>query len=382
MQVGGTQNTYTTMSESIVTPKVLADAIVNQAVNQPSEEELKRQERLQLLQSLRITTQTVVEPERPSLSVDGVGFFAINDIHAVKAKQKQGKTTTLKICAASLLSGQMFRVKSELTEPVVLWLDTEQKAADVKLIISDVKQMTGLDDEHIDGRLKLYPLRKMNYETLMTDTRLLIDEHQPQVVIIDGVVDFVASFNDEVASRQLIHDLLVLCEERHCAIVTVLHENKAADDTNMRGHLGTVLSQAAGTVLECRKSKSGIITVCCTDPRHGVTPPWSFRFDQDGNILDADALRQEEKRQKAEAKKQQKQAEKDRVVKERLDYALLCIRDHGGSISRKELTGMLMNNFELERSTVSKFITSQVKDKMLYEVNKEITSSPDMALAF
>lgn len=356
--------------------------IVSEAVNQPTEEEVKRQERLAMLNGLRITTQTVVEPEKPSLSIDGVGFFAIDDIHAVKAKQKQGKTTTLKICAASLLQGQMFRVKSELPEPSVLWLDTEQKAADVKLIINDVKQMTGLDDDYIDERLKLYPLRKMNYETLMDDTRLLIDEHQPQVVIIDGVVDFVASFNDEVASRKLIHDLLVLCEERHCAIVTVLHENKAVDDTNMRGHLGTVLSQAAGTVLECRKSKSGIITVSCTDPRHGVTPPWSFRFDQNGNIQDADALRQEEKRQKAEAKEQQKQAEKERVLQERLAIAVQIIREHGGSIKRSDLTERLEKPFKVKRPAVSKFLTQMVKDHKLYENEKVITETEETAIPF
>lgn len=356
--------------------------IVGEALSQPTDEEQKRAERLALLEGMRIMTSTEVPQEEPSLSVDGVGFFALDDIHAVKAKQKQGKTTALKICLAALLKGEMFRVKSELNEPQVLWLDTEQKAADVKLIISDVKRMTGIDDAYIDTHLWLYPLRKMNYETLMDDTRLLIDKHQPQVVIIDGVVDYVASFNDEVLSRQLIHDMLVLCEEKHCAIVNVLHENKAADDSNMRGHLGTVLSQAAGTVLQCNKSRQGIITVSCSDPRHGSTPPWSFRFDADGNIVDADAMRQEEQQKARELRQQKKQAEKEQVEKVRLEAAIGIIRSQGGSVRRNTLTESLEAKLNLKRPAVSKFLTKMIHEKKLFEADKTITETPETVMIF
>ena len=358
------------------------NAIVGQAVSQPTGDEQRQEERLELLEGLRITTATEVEAEQPALSVDGVGFFAIDDIHGVKAKQKQGKTTALKICVAALLKGQMFRVRSELQEPLVLWLDTEQKRADVKLIISDIQRMTALDDAYIDRHLRLYPLRRMNYETLMDDTRLLIGRHQPQVVIIDGVVEFVASFNDEVMSRQLIHDLLVLCEEQHCAIVNVLHENKSADDRNMRGHLGTVLSQAAGTVLECNKSRQGVITVSCSDPRHGSTPPWSFRFDQDGCIVDADAERQIEKQKARERSLQQKQEAKEKADSQRLDIVLRMILEHGGHIKRNELTQLLESQFNVQRSAVSKFLTRMITDGKLYEADKVITATAETVLPF
>lgn len=356
-------------------------SIVDEAVNQPTDEEQKQAERLSFLESLRITTATEVPAEEPALSVDGIGFFALNDIHGVKAKQKQGKTTMLKICLAALLKGQMFRVKSELQEPLVLWLDTEQKAADVKLVIDDVKQLTGLDDAYIDSHLMLFPLRKMNYETLLGDTQLLITHYEPQVVIIDGVVDFVASFNDEVMSRQLIHDLLVLCEEQHCAIVNVLHENKSADDKNMRGHLGTVLSQAAGTVLECNKSRQGIITVSCSDPRHGSTPPWSFRFDEDGNIVDADAERKAAETDRHEKRNQQQEEERKRKHDERLNIVLTTIRDHGGSMERKQLTEVLMEKAGVSHSTASNFIKQEI-GSTLYDVNGRIQASPEVALPF
>ena len=354
--------------------------IVSEAVNQPTAEEKARKERLSLLEASRITTATEVKSEAYALSIDGVGFFALNDLHALKGKQKSGKSAVLKVCTAALLNGQQFRLKSELEEPVVLFIDTEQQAADVKLIIDEVKYMTGCEDDYIDKHLLLYSLRRLSYDTLLSDTRLLIEKHRPQVIFVDGVVDYVASFNDEVMSRQLIHDLLLLCEENECAIVNVLHENKAADDENMRGHLGTVLSQKAGSVLQCRRAKSGIIGVTCPDARHGTMPAWNIRFDVEGHILDADAEHLQEVKAAKDMRDAQRQAERDLIVKGRLDTALSIIRMHNGSVLRSELTSILVERLKLSRPVISSFISQMLKDGKLFESNKNIMDSQNIVL--
>lgn len=362
--------------------QALADAIVAQAVVQPVSEEQVRAERLKVLTEARISTQTVVNPERYALSVDGVGIFALSDIHGVKGKQKSGKSGALKVFAAALLNGLQFRVKSELEEPVVLFIDTEQQAADVKLVIDELKQMTGCEDDYIDSHLYLYTLRRMSYDSLLSDTRLLIELHHPQVVFIDGLVDYVASFNDEVMSRELIHELLLLCEEHQCAIVNVLHENKAADDANMRGHLGTVLAQKAGTVLQCQRGKTGIISVSCPDARHGTMPTFNLRFGADGHLMDADQQHQQEQHAERERKAAARQAAKELVLEQRLNAALHIIADNGGSIMRNELTTKLEAETKLSRPSVSKFITQMVKDGKLYEAQKVITATQETALPF
>lgn len=354
--------------------------IVSEAVNQPTAEEKARKERLSLLEASRITTATEVKSEAYALSIDGVGFFALNDLHALKGKQKSGKSAVLKVCTAALLNGQQFRLKSELEEPVVIFIDTEQQTADVKLIIDGVKHMTGCEDDYIDKHLLLYSLRRLSYDTLLSDTRLLIEKHRPQVVFVDGLVDYVASFNDEVMSRQLIHDLLLLCEENECAIVNVLHENKAADDENMRGHLGTVLSQKAGSVLQCRRTKSGIIGVTCPDARHGTMPAWNIRFDVEGHILDADAEHLQEVKAAKDMRDAQRQAERDLIVKGRLDTALSIIRMHNGSVLRSELTSILVERLKLSRPVISSFISQMLKDGKLFESNKNIMDSQNIVL--
>ena len=68
--------------------------------------------------------------------------------------------------------------------------------------------------------------------------------------------------------------------------------------------------------------------------------------------------------------------------KERLDYALLCIRDNGGSISRKQLTAILISKFNLQRQTVSSIISQWLKDGLVLEINGYTHASEETALAF
>lgn len=360
----------------VTNPLNVVDNMVNEALQMPTDVEVLEQKQLEELESMRMCTYTEVPPISYTLSVDGVGFFALNDVHALKAKQKQGKTTALKVCVGAMLSGQLFRVKSEQEEPSVMWLDTEQQPADVKLIINDIVQMTGLPADYIDSHLMLYRLRKRTYETLMGDLQVLVKAHRPQAVVIDGVVEFVSSFNNEELSHQTVNQLKVMSEDYQCAIICVLHENKAIDDQNMRGHLGTFLSQAAGSVLSCQKSKQEIITVKCTDPRHGTMPEWSIRYDSDGHIVDADMLRQQAEAER-QAKDQQTQADKwEAVRKERDELAFQIVRQNPDGISRNELVKMMAQDLDKAEKTIYPIVGRLVKDHMLREKNGLLFLNP------
>jgi len=233
--------------EKSINPEALVDEIVSQAVSQPTADEQGRMERRSMLASMRVASTTEVEPEVSALTVDDVGLFALSDIHGLKGKQKCGKTTALKVCLAAWMQGSQFRVKSGLEEPRVLYLDTEQKQSDVKLIVTDVIQMTSLPAEYVDAHLQVYALRR----------RQIIEQHRAEL---------------------------------------------------------------------------------------------------------------QQKRQQAVADKQ----------KERLDYTLQVIRDYGGSISRKQLTEILVKKFENRRQTISGFISQWIKDKSLFEMNAVISDSDKM----
>ena len=87
--------------------------------------------------------------------------------------------------------------------------------------------------------------------------------------------------------------------------------------------------------------------------------------------------RQVIEQRKAELQQKRQQAANDKQ-KERLDYALMVIRDHGGCISRKQLTEILVKKFENRRQTISGFISQWIKDKSLFEMNAVISDSDKM----
>ena len=351
--------------------------IVSEAVSQPTAEEQTKEQLRQVLRETRIRSDTEVPPEEYALEVDGKGIFALRDIHAVKAKQKAGKTTALKVMMAALLTDEMFRVKSLLEKPRIVFFDTEQSRTDTKLILEDVAQMTELGPELIDAQVSLHSLRRIDQEQLLPLLEVVLEDEKPQVVMLDGIVEFVASFNDETESKRLIKELLKLSDQHNCAIISVLHTNKADEDHNMRGHLGTMLAQKAGTVLECKK-QGGVITVVCSDARHQEMPDWSIMFDDNGHILDADERRRQVIEQHRAELQQKRQEAANEKQKERLDYTLQVIRDYGGSISRKQLTEILVKKFENRRQTISGFISQWIKDKSLFEMNAVISDSDKM----
>ena len=236
----------------------MVNDIVGEAVNQPTAEEKERERLRKILGDTRIRTDTVVPDLEYALEVDGTGFFARRDIHAVKAKAKAGKTTTLKVFIAALLQGEMFRVKSLLEKPRIVFFDTEQNRKDTKSILDDVAAMTGLSPEAIDSQVVLHSLRRVDREDLLPLLCQALMDEKPDVVFVDGIVEFVSSFNDESESKQIIKDLLGLSEEYNCAIICVLHTNKADEDHNMRGHLGTMLAKRQPRFWSARRSAAAV----------------------------------------------------------------------------------------------------------------------------
>ena len=323
---------------------------------------------LNLWGSLRITTQTDVPPLEPVIMVDDVGILTKRDIHGIKAKQKQGKTTVLKVILAALLLGVMFRLKSCLKDPKIFWLDTEQQPTDVKQILKDVSQMTNLPDCYIDEHVHLYPLRSRTYKTLLRELMVNVNKHRPDVVFIDGVVEFVQSFNDESMSHDLIKSLKNLANDCNCSIINVLHENKSSDDENMRGHLGTMLSHAAATVIQCVKSNRGVITAQNSEARHAPMPSWSVMYDSAGNIVDADEQRRIEEQLRSQNRQERAQAKKEARELERMSIAAQIVRDNGGKITREELKNQLMTKLDLGDSTVQDIIKYSLR-RMLKHID-------------
>lgn len=334
-----------------------ADAIVKSALQMPLETEAIRRARAEVMESMLITTETYVEPDQPSITVGGVGAMALCNVSAVKAKQKMGKTTALTVVVSAVLSGQCLRVESALECPTVLWMDTEQSDYDSKLIVERIRMLTHLDDEYINEHFKLLNVRRFDTEERVTYLKEAIHVFRPQMVIVDGIVDLAGDFNDPYASKALINELLRISSEYRLALVAVLHTNKSDGDHAMRGHLGTMLSQKATTVLECEKEEN-VITVKCTDYRHAQLPTFSLRYDDEGRICEGDQAYAEMQERKAAQVEAERSARKAEMETERRKVILDILSANDGRMQRKDLVAEAMKIINKRQGTIYNLIAS------------------------
>ena len=85
--------------------------------------------------------------------------------------------------------------------------------------------------------------------------------------------------------------------EQDCAIISILHQNKA--DTNARGHLGSELCNKSETVLQVENTE-GIATVSPVYSRNREIEPFSFRVNGEGLPVGCSIPKVEKKRSEVE----------------------------------------------------------------------------------
>jgi hypothetical protein len=225
-------------------------------------------------------TKEYAEPEY-TLSLNGIDTLPIGDIQAIKAKSKNGKTYLASILLASFFGCKKFGFTSKITGGHAMFIDTEQNELNTARVVRRVHALCGWDINTNNDCFKSYALRTMDSKDRMKFVENALDTERPQMVIIDGIGDLIEDFNDIVSSSECINNLMRMSTEYHCAIISILHTNKAKEDSNMKGHLGTFLLQKSSDVFEVKKDKD-TFNVSETDCRNMPVDGFSFTIDYDG----------------------------------------------------------------------------------------------------
>lgn len=336
--------------------------------------------------SLRLSVNDTFPEEQFIFELDGVPFFSIGNIHGIKAKQKSGKTTAIALMVVSILVGKWERIKTLMQQPRVLWIDTEQSGPDGYQIYIRVLRMAGHPDEDIHDRFEYFCFRSLTREEKMEAVRALIITHKPDIVFIDGVVDLIGNFNDLEQSKAVIDELMRLCTKevvgKDVAIVLVLHTNKAKDDDNMRGHLGTMLAQKAATVLEVKKSDAGFMTVSNSDARHRQVPDWSFMYDNcTGEVVPADELRDTRLLEERLAREADKQYQQEQVRQQRVEKVRKIITNAGGQMAKGTLKIQMAGELRLGRSSIDTHLRKWIEDGIIVENANKVITLPTSTVA-
>ena len=261
-----------------------------------------------MLMAYRITTKTRLPPMQPLFKMFDTPCFYRGELVAACGKAKSGKTLFLSILMAACFTEKVMALERH-TENVshtdstdntdkkplrVLWVDTEQsqqstqdiivnriiplienchtdstddtdsthscQAQPVPKALSEISEISVCEKKTVrsvrsvcdlDSTFFAINLRGLGFEKRRAVVEAAVRTVQPDIVIIDGIKDLITDINDAVQATHIMEHLMALAQRYNCCIVNVLHQNKSEADRNMRGSIGTELTNKAFEVYEC-----------------------------------------------------------------------------------------------------------------------------------
>ena len=256
----------------------------------------------------RLNFSEPYKPPRFTLSWKGVPFAPLGGIHNITGQSGNGKTMTIAQFIATILCGEFGNLRYELVDDNrpkrVLYIDTEMEKDNTIALKNRVLTMAGRDinGEYDDFVIEMYrdleemkavdskgnPILDKHGRPTYINPAILrwrktlkaIWQYQPTVVFIDGVIDVVADFNDNIECQELIFKCMKLASHYDISLWCVLHQNPGGE--KLVGHLGSFLERKVTDVIQTKKikdDKTGDVTfeVKQKKARSQDFPDWKFR---------------------------------------------------------------------------------------------------------
>lgn len=205
-------------------------------------------------------------------------------------RQKSRKTFALNCTIGSAIKGEAvgpFRYKPN--GGIILHFDTEQPRNRYLIGQRKMYSIAGFDLSTDQDRYFSFNLRKYDWQTRVKIVNQIImemlkDGMTIDLLCIDGIVDLCENFNENTSARDTTQKVMAWGEATGASIYQVLHTNKSGGE--VRGHLGTELSNKTDFTLEVKKKEDDDIfsTVQCKDTRFFPFPKFELYQTRDGSI--------------------------------------------------------------------------------------------------
>lgn len=215
------------------------------------------------LDTLFVDITSDQDQERPILKQDDVTIFSRDAMSLITGKAKARKTFFLSAIVAALTKNHEVLTLKRCAPARILWIDTEQSIYHFHKAVSRAYEMANIST--MQNYEDIIPLSFSILSTEQRKDKLMeaVEEYRPDVIIIDGIRDFVLDINDVKESSKLKDLLMWIHHQYDCHICSILHQNKG--DSNARGHLGTELTNKSETVfsLEPIANTTKVIPAYC-----------------------------------------------------------------------------------------------------------------------
>ena len=244
-------------------------SLISEALSHAGEDQ-QLMERLAHLEQRRITPDKELPPMEFLFRLFGKPCFPRGELVGLTGKPKSGKTFISSILMTLCFREEVLTMLRESPEPLrVLWYDTEQSDESTQDILKNrIIPMIGdslpIEEEGWGEGLPfhVFNVRQDQWRERLPLLEAAIERFKPDLVILDGIRDLINDINDGVLAQDTVERLMHLASEQHCCIACILHQNKSAEDKNLRGWIGTELTHKAFEVYECEKSEDRIFSFC------------------------------------------------------------------------------------------------------------------------
>ena len=218
--------------------------------------------------------------------IDNSTIATLGNFSASTGKAKSKKTFNVSaIVAASLAGRQILNYRAHLPEgkQQVLYVDTEQSRFHCHNVLERILRLAGLPTTCDNENLDFICLREYSPSVRIEVIDYALRQGKGYgLVIIDGIRDLMLDINSTGESVEVINKMMEWSSKYNLHIHCVLHLNKG--DNNVRGHIGTEMSNKAETVLVISKSNENpaISEVHALHIREKEFKPFAFTVDEGG----------------------------------------------------------------------------------------------------
>lgn len=187
--------------------------------------------------------------------IEGQNIGSLGNFSLITGLPKAGKGKYIcGITAAGLTREEIFSqwVKLPPGKQSISYWDTEQSRYDHFTMLKTMLKL--MQQEAFPDHFHSYHVRKHDAQTIipMIEHELSINPNIG-LILLDGLLDLIDSFNDEKQSKWLVNFLKRITDIYNIHVIGVLHRSKSVDKS--MGHLGSAADRAAQSVLKVEKNK-------------------------------------------------------------------------------------------------------------------------------
>lgn len=164
-----------------------------------------------------------------------------------------------------------------------MYVDTEQSRFHCHTVLERILRLAGLPTKTDNENLDFICLREYTPAVRIEVIDYALRQNKGYgLVIIDGIRDLMLDINSTGESVEVINKMMEWSSRYDLHIHCVLHLNKG--DNNVRGHIGTEMSNKAETVLVISKSNDNpsVSEVHALHIREKEFKPFAFTVDDNG----------------------------------------------------------------------------------------------------